>query len=247
MFIIPDSWYRIKTLKKKGRGVFALRDIPAGTVIGDYIGTIIPFDSADENKLGLYDMAGGNNYDILANPKKKGIQLINHSCMNSCGVYPYNGHMLYFVLRKIFAGEEITVDYGLYAPGDKTVTCSMHVCHCGSKFCTGTMHEAWQSGDAWDALVKRNYGKWYNKIPGKYGTELEPLGQYPQSIADAHPGIYHMYGAEGKPPLAQKETSLPAIPELRKRIRETGRRLSFPKMKIVIDGVKNDTLLAERS
>ena len=73
MFLIPDTWYKVVTLKKTGRGVFALRDIPAGTVIGDYTGKIIPFDSANEKIDGLYDMAGGSKYDVLADPKVKGV------------------------------------------------------------------------------------------------------------------------------------------------------------------------------
>ena len=71
MFLIPSSWYKVKTLKKKGQGVFALHDIAAGTVIGDYLGKLIPFDGADERKDGLYDMAGGSKYDIFGRSQKK--------------------------------------------------------------------------------------------------------------------------------------------------------------------------------
>ena len=45
MFLIPNSWYAIKTIKKKGRGVFATRTIDPGTVIGDYLGTITKPDT----------------------------------------------------------------------------------------------------------------------------------------------------------------------------------------------------------
>src|SRR5579862_3875481 len=177
MFVIPDDWYAIKMLKKKGRGVFASRDIAPGTVIGDYLGTLMPRDASDERSNGLYDMAGGLNYEILADPKKKGVHLINHSCANNCEAYPYQGHILYIALRKIFRGEELAVNYSLYAPEENT-PCSAHACHCGSKFCRGTMHEDWQQFDAWDALLRKQFGVWYRKVPGKYGSELPPLSKY---------------------------------------------------------------------
>ena len=46
MFLISPSTYQIKTLKKKGRGVFAAQDIEAGTVIG-LIGGIVHFAVQD--------------------------------------------------------------------------------------------------------------------------------------------------------------------------------------------------------
>jgi hypothetical protein len=246
MFLIPSSSYTIKTLKKKGRGVFAQQDIAPGTVIGDYLGTIIPFDGADERRDGLYDMVGGSKYDILASPTKKGIQLINHSCANNCDMYPRAGHMLYFALRKIFKGEELTVNYAL-STEDDNVPCDFHACHCGSPLCAGTMHDGWKSSEAWDALVKKESGPWQNKVPGNYGTELPPLAIYPITIAKDYPEIYNHFGTNQKSPQRYGERTLPSVTELRKRIRETGLRIAFPKLHVTVDGIKNGTLLTERT
>ena len=197
MFLIPPDSYRIKRTQKKGRGAFATRDIEMGTIIGDYLGVIVPHNGSNERENGLYDMAGGLHYEILANPKKNGIHLINHSCANNCDTYPYEGHILYFALRKIFRGEEITVHYGLYAP-EENMPCSAHACYCGSKLCKGTMHDDWRQFEEWEKLLKKNFGKWYRKVPGKYGSRLLPLTKYPAAIQNDFPRLYGVFGAGKK-------------------------------------------------
>jgi hypothetical protein len=252
MFLIPKSDYKIRTLKKTGRGAFAARDIAAGTIIGDYLGTIIKSDSNDENKTGLYDMRGGLTYDIFADPKKDGIHLINHSCANNCDMYPYKGHILYFAVRKIFKGEEITVNYGLGEADEKDIVCKQHACHCGSKICTGSMHESNDNyedwNDGWEKLLKREFGRWYTKTPGKYGTQLPRLAKYPAKIIidEKSPYEYNMFGAEGKSPAIYNDSAVPSLNELRKRIRETGRRPSFPKLHVALYGIRDGILIGER-
>jgi hypothetical protein len=253
MFLIPASSYRIKTTKHKGRGVFAMRDLPTGTVIGDYLGTIIRPYTNDEKKNGLYDMQGGLHYDIMGDRTKIGIPLINHACANNCELYPYRGgHVLYVALRKIFKGEELTVNYGIGVQDEKDIPCSLHVCRCGSKICTGTMHTAEDNFEAWyrhwESLLKKNFGAWYGKVPGKYGAQLAPLGSYPDFIDVQKVKLYDpsIFGSEMLPVAVYKDEVLPRLPELKKLIRETGRRLSFPKLHLVIDGVRSNILLAER-
>ena len=48
-----------------------MRDIEAGTVIGDYIGTIMDPKDEDEKKYGLYDMGAGEKYGHPRKPKGK--------------------------------------------------------------------------------------------------------------------------------------------------------------------------------
>lgn len=251
MMLIPKSDYRITSAGRRGRGVFARRDIAAGTVLGDYLGTIIKPDSNDENEKGMYDMRGGKKYDLLGDPKKEGVHLINHSCTNNCDAYPYRGHILYVAIRKIFNGEEITADYGLGAAAEKNISCSQHACHCGSKFCTGTIHadekhhDAWF--EAWEKLVKRNSGKLSGKLPAKYGDELKPLPAYPSVINTDDPIIYpRVFGSEKKPALPYPDAIIPRTAELRKRIASTGRRLLFPKLHFLVYGIRNHTIVGER-
>lgn len=63
-----------------------------------------------------------------ANPTK----FINHSCAPNCFSRVQHGHMLFFALRDIAAGEELTLDY----------TPSQHPgrrCTCGAENCRGVM------------------------------------------------------------------------------------------------------------
>jgi hypothetical protein len=246
MFLIPPSWYSVRRTKQKGRGVFALHDIASGTIIGDYLGILMDPKEEDEERDGLYTMIGGLHYNILGNPKTTGIHLINHSCANNCDIYPYQGHILYFASRKIFKGEEITADYWLYAPWEHWTNCAMHVCYCSSTVCTGSMHHALSQFEPMEKLWEKNFGTWYRKIPGKYGEQLSPLKKYPQSIKKDYPTIYNLFGSENKPPTKYPETILPPIVVLRNKIRETGRRLLFPKLKMALYGVRNGVLLVKR-
>jgi hypothetical protein len=248
MFIIPKDWYVVKKTKKMGRGVIATHDIPPGTVIGDYLGKIMREKDENEARDGLYTMIGGARYDILARPKDHGIHLINHSCIPNCAIYPYKGRMLYVATRYIFAGEEITVTYmlGRAAEDEKGLPCELHACHCGSRVCTGSMHDNEFDYEKWHALRERSFGSHYNKLPGNYGTQLLPLDTYPASVnIAAMPYRYNVFGSEIKSTGKYNEASLPALAILRKRIQETGRRLSFPKMHFTIYGIRDQMLLAE--
>jgi hypothetical protein len=253
MFLIPSSWYRIKRMAGKGRGVLALHDIEPGTVIGDYLGKIIKAYGNNERKNGLYDMQCGLYYDIMADQKIIGIHLLNHSCANNCELYPsHGGHILFVALRKIFKGEELTVNYALGVQDEKSISCALHACHCGSKICRGTMHEAenhyvrWHAD--WESLLKKNFGAWYRKVPGKYGEQLIPLESYPRTIDVESLKLYelNLFGSEMKPRLICKDPVLPHITEIKKRIRTTGRQISFPKSHLSIYGIQNGMLIGER-
>jgi hypothetical protein len=248
MFLIPADWYTVKTLKKKGRGVFAARDIEAGTIIGDYLGTLMDPKKEDENKHGLYTMSAGDKYDILGNPKIKGIHFINHSCANNCDAYPYKGHILFFALRKIFKGEELSINYWLSATDDEDITCVQHACYCGSGICKGTMHDPAVNADGWERLVKKEFGPLYKKLPDKYGRQFPPLASYPNLIYPDRQTLYHydIFGSEVKSPATFPDSSLPKLIELEKRIRATGRQIALPKLHLQIFGIQNSMMLAKR-
>jgi uncharacterized protein len=248
MFLIPPSYYKIKTTKKKGRGVFASRDIEAGAVIGDYIGKIVRPEDENEKRDGLYTMSGGDRFDLLASPKQPGIHLINHGCAQNCIMYPYRGHTLFIALRKIFADEELIINYMLGEADEKEIPCSFHACHCGSKICTGSMHDSEEDYENWEKLTKRASKPWGKKMPGKYGEPFPMLDEYPISIDIAcEPiGQFNIFGSEKKSPANYNDAALPSLSELRKRIRETGRQLSFSKIHIKAYGIQRDKIIAER-
>lgn len=182
MFLLADDYWQIKKTKEKGYGVFAKRQIKAGTTIGDYLGKVIKtaeYDLASDKK-GLYLMYFSDQASIYPNLKKPGIHLLNHSCTPNCWIYTYHGHTLFFALRKIKAGEELTISY-LLSPLEDTCKNCPHTCKCKSKFCTGTMHlskakyEKWQK---WQNLKKKK-----TKTPKTiFGKNLQKLTSYPKTI-----------------------------------------------------------------
>ncbi|HWQ34557.1 MAG TPA: SET domain-containing protein-lysine N-methyltransferase [Blastocatellia bacterium] len=60
-----------------------------------------------------------------------GTQYINHSCQPNCFTRTLHGHILFFALRDIAAGEEITCDYG-DSYHERTKRCG-----CGAPNCRG--------------------------------------------------------------------------------------------------------------
>lgn len=250
MFIIPKSFWKVQrgTHKKlnhdtyRGRGVFATRDIPAGMVIGDYSGIMVRPDDEDEEKHGLYYMWYNDKVTILANPKKDGIHLINHSCAPNCWMYPYKGHTLYIATRKIFKGEELTVSYLLGTPEDEEIPCQ-HTCKCATPLCTGTMHNSDEASERWGDFEAKHHQERYNKkLPAPFGEMLPILDSYPESRpVDLS---FPVFGSLLAPALTCKERTLPLIPILRKRIIENGRQLYFKNLKLNVYGIIDKAILS---
>ena len=181
MFLIKDdSWYVSKT-KDKGFGVFAKAEIKVGTVIGDYLGKVIDnlqYDPKIE-KNGLYLMYFTDEASIFPDLKKPGLHLLNHSCNPNCRFYFYKWHTLFFALKKILPGDELTISYML-SPKENCNNCT-HNCICGSKHCTGTMHLSRDKYKIW-----RKYQEAQKKKTKKpkivFGKNLPKLTSYPKSI-----------------------------------------------------------------
>ena len=243
MFLISDDYLETRDIKEKGKGVFAKKNISQGVVIGDYIGTVIKTaeENVREEDIGLYLMYYHNQASIYPNLSKNGIHLLNHSCTPNCWMYTYKGHTLFFALRQIFEGEELTISY-LLSPKDEYCRPCTHVCKCGSTVCSGTMH-----------LLDARYKKWAEfhnmeekktkKSRIKYGKILPTLTSYPKNIHD-NP-IYALFGSSKKSPKVLKNNSVPPISEIRKLIRETGRTIYLPLLKLKITGVVEDEIVFE--
>ncbi|MDA1334583.1 MAG: SET domain-containing protein [bacterium] len=234
MFLIRNI--KVKGTIKKGRGVFATSDIKAGTVIGDYLGTILP-EKEDDLSRGLYSMAWGGDDDtiILANPDKNGIHLINHSCVPNTWMHPYNGRTVYFALRKIFKDEELTINYLIGEPDEDCKPCD-DVCHCGDIFCHGTQHSSEYLVDAHEKYERRIIKKQHIPRRPKSGTQLKKLSRYPKSISDDP--VFVLFSNRKKSPVKIENDEFPPIKTLRCLIRETGRSLEFSKIGLTVVGIR---------
>ena len=248
MFLLDSSYYEIRKTKQKGRGVFARKEIPAGTIIGDYVGILIRDEKAEilekKYKNACYSMDyNDNGLSIFpVNVKADGIHLINHSCAANCDAYFYYGHTLYFALRRIFPGEELTIDYGFDTASDNKKE-FLHPCFCGSPFCRGTMYTS-------DARLRR-YGAFYRaETKGQRfktypaGTILPLLEKYPQEIKDNE--IFNLFASREVASIICNGEKMPAIKELRKRLRAGGRVLNFKKLGLKISAVMGGDIVVEK-
>ena len=83
--------YRIKksNIDKKGRGLYATRDIKEGTKIIDYVGKLITKKQTEEsdkydNGKPIYLFTINKRYDLDGDFSWNTAGLINHSCNNNC-------------------------------------------------------------------------------------------------------------------------------------------------------------------
>ena len=240
MFLIADKYWEIKTIPKKGRGVFAKTDILPGCVIGDYLGKVVRTDevtSKDQN----YTMGCNNECSILPDIPTVGIHYINHSCAPNCAMFMYRAHTLYYSLRHIFKEEELTVCYLLGSPTDEDVPCQ-DVCYCATPVCRGTMHNSEDLNQKFYSYVKKHQPKFFDRIPVDIGSYVKPLEEYPEIISDNQ--IFDIFGSLKHEPFISNETTMPSLKEIRRRIRETGKLLRFPHIGIEVYGVMSGLLVS---
>ena len=132
--------YKIRksNIDKKGRGLYATKDIKEGTRIIDYVGKIITKKQTEEtekfdNAKPIYLFNLNKKYDMDGDVSWNPARLINHSCTNNCD---YNGTGLklwVIAIKDIKKGEEITADYGFGYDEDY----KQFPCKCRSKNCCG--------------------------------------------------------------------------------------------------------------
>ena len=249
MFLLPADYYQVKKVSKKGRGVFARKDIPAGMVIGDYIGMIVKDEKLEalEKKYGnsCYAMDYDDDRGLSVFPldiKAVGIHLINHSCNPNCDAYYYYGHTLYFALRRIIAGEELTVDYGFDA-GDVNESRLIYPCFCGSPSCRGTMYASSERLLKYSLYYYQETKGQKNK-PLPAGKVLPLLDKYPIEIKDN--AIFNLYADKEAAAISYDDEKIPAMKEIRKRLRESGRILNLKNLGLKIIAVVNGNIVAEK-
>lgn len=142
-------WHRLGPSKLHGQGVFARRNIPAGTEILEYTGERITPEEADE-KAGVHSddpfhtffFALSSGEVIDGNDNGNDARWINHHCEPNCEAQENEtGDRVFVVaLRDIQGGEELFFDYGLVIDEPFTEALQeQYRCLCGSSQCRGTM------------------------------------------------------------------------------------------------------------
>ncbi len=139
MILLPKSFWEVRNTNGKGNGIFAKKNIESQKIIAQYTGWIVPCTELDLKTYGNYIMQYDNNCAIVPDLKKEGAHLLNHSCDPNCWIFPYKKSLFFVSIRDIKRKEELTIHY-LYPPLAEGCKNCTHVCMCGNKHCTGTMH-----------------------------------------------------------------------------------------------------------
>ncbi|MGA9997732.1 MAG: SET domain-containing protein-lysine N-methyltransferase [Pyrinomonadaceae bacterium] len=128
----------VRTSSINGKGCFATVHFKRGRKIAEYTGERISEAEANRRarsrrvlricaidwKWSLDGSLGGN-----------GTHYMNHSCEPNCYMKILYGHILFFALRDIRPGEEITLDYQTTLHSDRKR------CSCGAKTCRKTINK----------------------------------------------------------------------------------------------------------
>ena len=183
--LLDKKFWKIKNITGKGRGIFAKKIIPAGRIVGDYIGKVLRTRDIDlaTIKDNLFLMYYSNEASIYPDLNISGIHLINHSCSPNSWIYTHRGHTLVFALRDIEPDEEITIDY-LLPPTCRPGPCA-HICECGSANCKGTFHLTESEFKKWRKF-QNGIEKKDKKARIKYGETLKLLSNYPKRVLKSY-------------------------------------------------------------
>jgi SET domain-containing protein len=139
--------FKMYQSKIHGRGVKAIRDIPAGERLVEYLGEVItpseadrryPYDESEPHHTFLFSV---NSRKIIDAAHKGNVaRWINHSCDPNCEALVEKGRVFIYSIRDIKKGEELVYDYWfvLDEPHTKKMK-EMYKCRCGSRKCRGTL------------------------------------------------------------------------------------------------------------
>ena len=135
-----ETWAEGLTVKPSGidgRGCFATRFFPKGRKIAELTGELVSRREAARRMRGrrrLHICAINSYWGVDGSRGGNGSQFVNHSCQPNSFIRIIHGHIIFFALRDIRPGEEITLDYvESYHPNSKR-------CRCGAPRCRGTIN-----------------------------------------------------------------------------------------------------------
>lgn len=158
MFTDPDSRLQARSAKAQrplfivrdsrihGKGVFAAKKIPAGTLIIEYEGERISAREAakrhnrkgNSNHTFFFSLHNGRVID--GESQGNDARWINHTCAPNCEAIEENGQVFIYALRDIRRGEELGYDYKLFIEERYTPTLKRaYACRCGAADCRQTM------------------------------------------------------------------------------------------------------------
>ena len=130
--------YRIRKSNIDNKGLYAAKNIKAGTKIIYYKGKVITKKETErnpkyDNEKAIYLFNLNSRYDLDGDFEYNTARLINHSCNPNCEVAGTGLKIWVYAIRDIKKDEELSYDYGFgYDEYYKDFPC-----RCGSKNCVG--------------------------------------------------------------------------------------------------------------
>lgn len=120
-----------------GKGCFATKLFPYRKKIAEYTGERITNEEAERRatRRKLRICGVDEEWSLDGARGGNGTHYINHSCQPNAFMMNLRGHILFFALRDIHPGEEITVDYKITLHDDHKR------CTCRAPNCRGTINE----------------------------------------------------------------------------------------------------------
>lgn len=126
----------IKRSPIHGKGCFATIAFKRRRKIAEYAGEKI--SNAEARRRAHRKMLRiceiNNRWSLDGSRGGNGTHYINHSCVPNAFMQVVHNHLLFFALRDIRAGEEITIDY------ESTLHSDEKRCICGAGTCRGTIN-----------------------------------------------------------------------------------------------------------
>ena len=142
-----QPFFRVRRSKIHGTGIFAIRRIPKGTRIAEYIGERISHAEADRR----YEHKDhDDNHTFLFTVDRRTVidggiggnesRFINHSCDPNCETVIEGRRVYVETVRDIAKGVEIVYDYMIERETDDPPNrAEIFGCRCGAATCRGTM------------------------------------------------------------------------------------------------------------
>ena len=135
----------------KGKGIFAVDSIPAGTTVAGFGGHVVDRAELDALAEEIRTHALQNADDLFSASELPfdAADYVNHSCDPNCGIV---GSVLLVTMREVAAGEELCFDYAMTDTDDY----DEFTCSCGTPMCRGVV-----SGSDWtDPELRDRYRGW---------------------------------------------------------------------------------------
>lgn len=136
----------------RGRGLFAIQDIPPGTILCVFGGSVLPWKMLRKLSPDSRRMALQVEDDLFLVSTQEGpSDWVNHSCDPNSGMA---GQITLVSMRKIRVFEEITFDYAM----TDSLGYDEFECACGAHDCRGVIHaDDWRSPD-----LQRRYAGYFS-------------------------------------------------------------------------------------